>query len=238
MPTMSTESLKGDTGVEVTGIEAKRWIWRGKEVPVRVSLCNRGKYLETVDVTLEDTTKDVIIGKQKVTVPPESSSEVTFEWNTKPFGLGSHDLFARVTPGTRQSQPRESFSEVTSERSCVKETIIGGCPIVLRGGVEEGCPALAEITRLTMLAARELETAKVARDEADGYRKEAENEAERAFEEVYEGLHSSAMRELEQAEAENRKAQQELAIAKSARAEAEEYKKQADAETRQRAGEI
>ena len=89
-----------DNCVRVTNIGAKWWVRHGDDVLVFVTVCNDGACRETFDLTLEDTTRKVVIDNRTVTLLSRASEVVTFKWKTEGFSLGEHVLYAKVTPSS------------------------------------------------------------------------------------------------------------------------------------------
>ena len=83
--------------VVVTEVEVMSKIKTGNTVPVYVTVCNKGSYQQTADVTLSDTSEDVLIGQKTVTLPPGDCQAVHFDWITRGFNLGDHILDASAS---------------------------------------------------------------------------------------------------------------------------------------------
>lgn len=82
--------------VSVTDIQVRSRIRAGAIVPVDVTVCNKAKRQESVELTLADTTENIIIGRQTLYLPGEASRVAHFEWKTTGFRLGDHILEART----------------------------------------------------------------------------------------------------------------------------------------------
>ena len=85
-----------DAGVIVTDIQVRSRIRTGERVPVDVTVYNRGKRQEWVELTLADTTENIILGRQILYLPPAASRVAHFEWKTTGFRLGDHILEAQT----------------------------------------------------------------------------------------------------------------------------------------------
>jgi hypothetical protein len=83
-------------GLAISEIEARPRVYKGDTEAVYVRVSNTGTNEETGDVILTDATENVLIGRQTVTLPPGDSQMVKFNWETKGFRLGDHDLDAEV----------------------------------------------------------------------------------------------------------------------------------------------
>lgn len=243
----STSPPNPASNAVVTDIQTRTFIWKGSKVPVHVTVCNQGPYEETAEVILEDTSKNVLIGRQWVTLPPESSQVVTFEWKTRSFGLGNHVLYAEAIADPRPYDPQEGLCHSRTESYYSEEEVDRGDAVSEEpppGPPAERIEALSEADQMVALAERELEEARLAREEAEKYRSWAEDEAAEAFEAIYEQLHSAALQELEQAKAQRqetealrRKAQRELEQAQAIKAEVERSRKEAEQEAHRLEGE-
>ncbi len=218
-----------DTGVRVTDIQAKRKVWKGTEVPVYVTLTNYETYPKTANLTLEDTTENVFIGTQTVTIPPRTAEVVTFNWKTRIFSLGDHELYAEVIASPEQPEPLESSWRARSEMAYRQKVDYGDSQLSPRSDRQTDT-ALAEAYHILQ--------------EAEWYREKAEEGAAKVFNEIYDQLHSANTEELEEARASRveaelakARAQHELEEAEAIKAETERYAEQTRVEARQRAEE-
>ncbi len=80
----------------VVDIEVKSKVKTGDMVPAYVTVCNQTANEKTVKVTLADTSEGIIIGRRTVTLLPDTSKIVRFDWKTRGFSLGDHILEAEV----------------------------------------------------------------------------------------------------------------------------------------------
>ena len=83
--------------VAVTDISAPSWVLLGDPVDVVVSVANQGDYNESFTVTLTDTTDNVQIGTQSVSLPPDGIADLAFSWDTTAASLGDHTLLAEAS---------------------------------------------------------------------------------------------------------------------------------------------
>ncbi len=91
------------SGLAIGEIEARPRVYRGDTEAIYVRVSNPGANEEAGDVILTDATENILIGRQTVTLPPGASQMVKFNWETKGFRLGDHDLDAQAEPvGSRR----------------------------------------------------------------------------------------------------------------------------------------
>jgi subtilisin family serine protease len=83
--------------IAVTSIVAPSWVVEGNLVSVNVSVTNEGTYDKGFTVTLTDTSDDVGIGSETVTLVAGASTTITFSWNTTDATLGDHVLNATAS---------------------------------------------------------------------------------------------------------------------------------------------
>ncbi|MCD6453281.1 MAG: hypothetical protein J7K77_03225 [Dehalococcoidales bacterium] len=222
-----------ETNVRVTNIEVKSQIQAGDKVLVHVTVGNDGNYPRTVAVTLEDTTRNVIIGTKTVTLPPRNSRIVAFRWNTQGFSPGDHILRAETIPSQWQNKPRVSSWSVRREGSYGEQYDRPPLPI----SSQPANTALARANHMLRLANRELEDAVLAKAEAERYRQQAEREAARAFERCDEELHRTEIAR-ETAEAARVDAERELETTEAIRARVSQQVQQMVAEAEHQAQDL
>ena len=86
------------TDIAITNVSAPGSVTQGAGVSVAVTVRNAGNQDVSAgfDVTLKDTTENVLIGTQSVAgLPAGASTTLTFDWNTGSSATGSHTLIAR-----------------------------------------------------------------------------------------------------------------------------------------------
>ena len=83
-------------GVTITDMEVRSRVKTGDVTPVYVTVCNQGAHQKMVEVTLTDTSENIIIGRRAVTLHPGAYREVIFNWKTKGVSLGEHILDTKV----------------------------------------------------------------------------------------------------------------------------------------------
>lgn len=233
-----------DEGVKVTDIQAKHQVWKGTEVPVLVTVTNYGAYPRTVEVTLEDNTKNVFLGARTITLAPRDSQVMTFNWKTKRFSLGDHVLYAQVTSCQEQLEPPENSWRARSEKYYY-ETDESKSHRLSSETEELENEALAEAYDILQMAECELEDVKSVRAEVERYREQAEEETTRTIDEVYDQLNSATMKELHRtraarAEAEEARleTQRELDMAEAIREKVEHTTEQIVVEAREKADKL
>ena len=91
--------------VAITDVSASSIVSLGDLVQVSVTAANQGDYQESFTVTLDDTTDSVNIGSQQVLLDAQTSTVLTFWWDTSGASIGMHELIAAAStvPGETQT---------------------------------------------------------------------------------------------------------------------------------------
>jgi len=139
--------------VAVTAVSAPSSVTQGDTVNVGVTVENQGVNEETFDVTLSDTTGDVIIGVQSVTLAVGEAKTVTFSWNTIDATLGDHILTASHDFADDDPSNDSKSTTVTVKEPTAGVTVTSIDPNTMEAGMTEyvtvcgtGFQAGAEIT--------------------------------------------------------------------------------------------
>ncbi len=96
--------VEEESPVTVANMEVRPRILSGKVAPVHVTLHNPRDHQEDAEITLTDTTENVVIGTKTISLPARGSKTLKFDWKTEHYKLGDHILDARltrlITPGS------------------------------------------------------------------------------------------------------------------------------------------
>lgn len=80
--------------VAVIAMDTPQEAYQGDSVSVTVTVENQGTYFETTTVSLTDTTDNILIGSQSVSISAGDPVTVTFTWDTASASIGGHALVA------------------------------------------------------------------------------------------------------------------------------------------------
>ena len=100
--------------VAVSSVGAPASVIQGDSAAVSVNVSNLGSSNETFTVTLTDTTDNVTIGSQGVTVAAGGSQSVSFTWNTSGASLGSHALKGEASTVSGETNTANNSATTTS----------------------------------------------------------------------------------------------------------------------------
>lgn len=100
--------------VAITDISAPSWAVQGDLVSVDVTAANLGDFDENFMVTLTDTTDNIEIGSQAVSLAAGTSTTLTFSWDTTSATIGDHILEA-----TASTVPEETDTTNNSKTTTV-----------------------------------------------------------------------------------------------------------------------
>ncbi len=115
---LGLRSIGAPTGLAIDEIQARPRVHTGDTEAVYVRVSNPGMSEEAGDIRLTDATENVLIGRQAISVPPGASQIVKFNWETKGFRLGDHDMDAEIEPAgsRRPHQPYGTASASIGEK--------------------------------------------------------------------------------------------------------------------------
>ena len=99
--------------VAITSISVPSAVGRGDVVQVGVTVANEGTYEETTTIGLIDTTDDIAIGSQTLTLTAGTASTLTFSWNTASSSLGTHVLKAEASVVPDETDTADNIKTAT-----------------------------------------------------------------------------------------------------------------------------
>ncbi|MGH2500116.1 MAG: S8 family serine peptidase [Candidatus Limnocylindria bacterium] len=132
--------------VAVTAISAPSWVLQGDSATIDVTVANQGTFSETFDVTLTDTTANVLIGSQSVSLAAGTSTTMSFTWTTSSTTTtGDHTLKAEAASVTGETNTANNTktATVTVQQASHDVAVTG---ITAPASVPRGSSATVEVT--------------------------------------------------------------------------------------------